>query len=349
MGVLPQLLVWRAVFGVWLLGAPPQGTDFVRLWRPFALETLFSSRHGLLWWTPVLWAGFLGFLPLLRRRPRLALTLLIPLAFLTYVNMCSGDWWAGGSFSNRRFDSLLPVLAFGMAAAVEWLHCALRRRPALAVAGVVAVAAGWNAALVDARARGAVPTDDTVAFDEAVGAAAGAVAHRLGSPPTWPASWLFARRYGLAPERYDLLAGDYLFYRQNNRRGCMDLAAPGLEALLDGAWGPRREMGDAGGRALSGAGRLWVGLDLPEDLDLRLRLHAPGPARVAVGVNGADMGVVDAGAGWGTYALRAPRAAWRRDLNAVTLHAMPPGVLVGAVRFDRRQGEPTLPCGMEAP
>lgn len=116
---LPQMLVWRAIFGVWVLGAPPQGTDFVRLFRPFVLETLFSSRHGVLSWTPVLWAGYLGFVPLWRRRPALAGPLLIPLVVITYVNMCSGDWWAGGSFSNRRFDSLLPVLAFGLAASCD--------------------------------------------------------------------------------------------------------------------------------------------------------------------------------------------------------------------------------------
>ena len=56
----------------------------------------------------MLWAGYLGFLPLLKRKPALALPLLPPLLLMTYVNMCSGDWWAGGSFSNRRFDSLLP-------------------------------------------------------------------------------------------------------------------------------------------------------------------------------------------------------------------------------------------------
>ena len=63
LGLVPQMLVWHALYGEWLLAAPPQGADFVRLTRPFLLETLFSSRHGLLSWTPVLWAGYLGFVP----------------------------------------------------------------------------------------------------------------------------------------------------------------------------------------------------------------------------------------------------------------------------------------------
>ena len=62
LGVLPQLLAWKAIFGTYLLADPPQGRDFLRLDRPSLLETFFSSRHGLLFWTPVLWAGFLGYL-----------------------------------------------------------------------------------------------------------------------------------------------------------------------------------------------------------------------------------------------------------------------------------------------
>ena len=107
-GVLPQMLAWKALYGVFVLPAPPHGSDFLRLDHPYLLNTLFSSRHGLLSWTPVLGAGFLGFLPLLKRRPTLALPLLLPLLVMTWVNVCSGDWWAGGSFSNRRFDGLLP-------------------------------------------------------------------------------------------------------------------------------------------------------------------------------------------------------------------------------------------------
>ncbi len=69
LGALPQMLAWKTLYGVFLLPAPPHGTDFLRLDHPYVLNTLFSSRHGLLSWTPVLWAGFLGFLPLLKRRP----------------------------------------------------------------------------------------------------------------------------------------------------------------------------------------------------------------------------------------------------------------------------------------
>lgn len=344
----PQMLVWRAVFGVWLLPAPPQGADFVRLWRPFVLETLFSSRHGLLSWTPVLWAGYLGFVPLLRRRPAVAAVLVVPTVALTYVNMCSGDWWAGGSFSNRRFDSLLPVLAFGMAAFIESTRAALRRRPLAAVALLVTALAAWNASVAEARRTGALPADDTMSFDQLVAGAHETVSRRLGSPQTWPASWLFAARHRLAPARFDALAGRYLFYRQNSQRGCVDLGAPADAPLLDGGWRDRQPTENGDARELRGYGRVLVGLDLPETLQLALRAHAVAPTPVALDVNGRQVGGFVAGPGWGTHRLRVDGRWWRRDLNAVGLQAAAP-VTVRAVRFDRMQGEPSAACGMAQP
>src|SRR6185369_5372986 len=128
LALVPQLLVFKAIFGTYLLGHPAQGRDFLHLTRPALLETLFSSRHGLLFWTPVLWAGFLGLGGLFARGwrtggmldkdRRTAVLLAVPILVMTYTNASSGDWWAGGSFSNRRFDSTLPLLAVGLGASL---------------------------------------------------------------------------------------------------------------------------------------------------------------------------------------------------------------------------------------
>lgn len=347
LGALPQMLVWHALYGAWMLAAPPQGTDFVRLWRPFLLETLFSSRHGLLSWAPVLWLGFLGFIPLLRRRPALAGPLLAPLVVLTYVNACSGDWWAGGSFGNRRFDTLLPVLAFGLAAALDVLRGLLRRRPLLLPAAVVALAALWNVPLAFARARGGLPADDAVAFDRMVDGVAGTVSDAVGSPPTWPASWLFAWRTSLPPSRYDTVVGRYLFYRQNSQRGCIEPGRAGDEPQLAG-WGARADTPSGPARALDGPGRVFVGLDLPEDLAVSVRAQAPSATRMALEVNGRPAGAYALGPQWATARVRVPRALWRRDLNALALTPEGP-VLVRGLRFERAAGEPPAPCGMDAP
>jgi hypothetical protein len=341
LGALPQMLAWNALFGMWLLPYPPHGADFVRLGHPFLSQTLFSSRHGLLSWTPVLWAGFLGFLPLWRTRPALALPLALPVLVTTYVNACSGDWWAGGSFSNRRFDGLLPAFACALAAAIEWLRRALRRHPQAALALPVLPLLAWHGAVAEAARRGALPERDTVVFPRVAGAAAAVVADLAGSPPTWPASWVFAARHDLPAARYDLLVGRYLFYRQNNLGGRIAIGTPGDEVMLDGAWGGRLEHEGAPARALEGRARLFAPLDVPEDLDVVWRLAADVPAAVRVAVNGRVAGVLAAeGGAWRERAQRIPAAFWRRELNEVVLEPLAGRVRVGPVQFLRVHAPP---------
>jgi hypothetical protein len=340
-GALPQMYAWSAIFGMWLLPYPPHGADFVRLDHPYLMHTLFSSRHGLLAWTPVLWAGFLGFFPLWRTRPALAAPLALPLLVMTYVNACSGDWWAGGSFSNRRFDGLLPALACGLAAALETLRASLRRHPRAAITLAVAPFVVWHAALAEAARRGDVPASDTVAFPRLAGAAARAVADAAGSPPTWPASWLFAWRTGRPAAQYDLLVGRYLFYRQNNLGGRIAVGLPGDEPLLGEGWGPRLEHDGRPARALTGRARVFAPLDVPEDLDLVWTLAAAGESAAArVHVNGRAVGVLGAPGGWRETRQRIAAGFWRRELNEVALEPLEGRMLVGPVQFLRVHAPP---------
>jgi hypothetical protein len=334
-GAFPQMWAWKALYGVWVLPHPPHGADFVRLDHPFLMNTLFSSRHGLLSWTPVLWAGYLGFLPLVRRRPRLAWPLLLPLVLMTYVNACSGDWWAGGSFSNRRFDSLLPILAVGLAASLEVAREAMAARPQVVLGLVALPVIVWNAALMEQVRRGMVPRDDTVAFPRLVGGGARVVADAVGSPPTWPASWLFAWQYRRPPGQYDVVVGRYLFYLQNNLGGHLEVAVPGAEDLLGEGWGPALTIDGVRGRAVRGRARLLAGLDVPEDLEVRLRVRAPSGTEVRVSVNGRDAGRFWAEPAWLEARLLAAAGFWRRETNDVVLETAGNGVLVSAVDFVR--------------
>ena len=333
-GAFPQMAAWHVLYGEWVLLDPPHGADFLRLGRPFVLETLFSSRHGLLSWTPVLWLGYLGLWPLVRARRALALPLLLPVAAMTYVNMCSGDWWAGGSFSNRRFDSLLPVLALGIAASVEWMAGAIARRPALVPAALAVGAGALNVAMLEG-VRGSGTPAAPIAFAESVETGAQRMADAVGSPPTWPASWAFAWRHRLPPGKYDLLVGRYLFYRQNNLQGRIDLGAPGDETMLGEGWGARAIREGVAARMLNGRGRILAPLDVAEDIDIEVRAHAYRPLAVRVEVNGREAGAFTAGPGWGAHRLTVGRDRWRRDLNDFALEGEVAGVWIDAVDFFR--------------
>ena len=292
LGAFPQMAAWHVLYGEWVLLDPPHGADFLRLGRPFVLETLFSSRHGLLSWTPVLWLGYLGFWPLLRTRRALALPLLLPAAVMTYVNMCSGDWWAGGSFSNRRFDSLLPVLALRPRGLHRMAGAARSRgRPALVPAALAVAAGALNVAMLEGvraaerpRARSPSPTPWAAA--------------RSGWRTPWavlppgPRAGLFAWRHRLPPGQYDLLVGRYLFYRQNNLQGRIDLGAPGDEAMLGEGWGAARDARRSGGAAArTGAARILAPARRPRGHRRRgARPRRRARRRVRVEVNGRDAG-----------------------------------------------------------
>ena len=337
LGAFPQMAVWKALYDEWVLRYPPHGTDFVRLGHPFVLETLFSSRHGLLSWTPVFWLGYLGFLPLLRRRPALALPLVVPLVLMTYVNMCSGDWWAGGAFSNRRFDSLLPILALGFAASLDVLRALVRERPQVVLALVAVPFVTWNLTLAEQLRRNLLPRDDTAAFSRMAGGSARVVADAVGSPTTWPASWIFAWRHGRPPSQYDLLVGKYLFYRQNNLGGRLELGVAGDEAFLgEGFSSVIASYEGAQARRFRDRARIFAPLDVPEDLGIRFRAASPaGPCEVRVSVNGREAGGFLAGPAWGEHPVLAGAGYWRREINEVTLEAPGAEVLLDAVGFER--------------
>jgi hypothetical protein len=332
-GVLPQMLAWKTLYDEYVLRAPPHGADFLRLDHPFVLNTLFSSRHGLLSWTPVLWTGYLGMAPLIKRRAGLAYPLLLPLLLMTYVNMCSGDWWAGGSFSNRRFDSLLPILALGLAASLELAHDFLTRRPQAALGLLAAPFVLWNLILVEQVRRGLVPRDDTVDGSRLVGNAAGLVSDAVGFPTTWPASWLFAWRERISPGHYDELVGRYLFYRQHNLAGHIELWAPESLALLGEGFGPVEKSAGPSFRRTRGRARIFAPLDVPEDLEVVFHTAAAGNAEVVVTVfvNDREAGRFLAGATFADARLRVGAAFWRRETNDLVLDPGSGELLVASI------------------
>lgn len=317
-GSFPQMAAWKALYDQWVLRCPPQGCDFVRLDHPWILETLFSSRHGLFSWTPVFWVGYLGFLPLARRHRALAGFLAVPLLLMTYVNMCVGDWWGGASFSNRRFDSLLPLLAFGIAASLAAARETFRNRPSLALPFAMLPFVAWSLATAGAMRRGGLDPARGPAFSRIVGEDARVVSEAVGFPTTWPASWLFAWRYRLSPARFDSMVGRYLFYRQNSLGARLKLADAATAPFLDGPWGGPETIRGVGARCPTGTSRLFAPLDVPEDLELRFEVaSSTEPREAAVLVNGRDAGRLPAGREWSRPSFRVSADFWRRELNEI--------------------------------
>jgi hypothetical protein len=196
-------------------------------------------------------------------------------------------------------------------------------------------------ALAELARRGELPAEDTVAFSRLAGGSARVIAETVGSPPTWPASWLFAWRHGRPPAQYDLLVGRYLFYRQNNLGGLIPVGTTGDDVLLGEGWGPRTEHEGVPARGLAARARLFAPLDVPEDLDVLWRVAGAGtPAHVVVYVNGHPAGRFTAQGGWREHRQRVRAAYWRRELNEIVLEPAGGAALVASVQVLRATAPP---------
>ncbi|PKO20162.1 hypothetical protein CVU37_01495 [candidate division BRC1 bacterium HGW-BRC1-1] len=114
-----QFSYWKATLGRWITMPQPDG--FMHWTQPEIMNLLFSGWNGAFYWHPLLLVGALGLMAgLFRWRwSRLApahWAMVATLLVAVYVNSCVEDWYAGASFGMRRFCSIVPLLALGLAA-----------------------------------------------------------------------------------------------------------------------------------------------------------------------------------------------------------------------------------------
>ena len=134
-----QLLVWRAVFGRWVLNgysewADGAGFDFS---NPMIPEILISGQGGGWLYHPLFAIGFVGLLIAclsVRGRDR-GVWLVLAAGVVLHIGLYSFwvSWDSGDSFGNRIFINSAPLVAFGLA----YLLYLVRGR----VAGAVCAAA----------------------------------------------------------------------------------------------------------------------------------------------------------------------------------------------------------------
>jgi len=151
---LPQLAAYQA-----LNGHPGPGREVARKmtwWSPHGFEVLWSTGHGLFFWTPLALMALLGLIWLaVSRIPNakadaswISLVLIVMFALQTYVSGSVESWTVAGSFGQRRFVALTPMLAVGLAVWLEKARAASRAAPRVLVGGLIAVLVWWNIGLM---------------------------------------------------------------------------------------------------------------------------------------------------------------------------------------------------------
>ncbi|MGH9335578.1 MAG: hypothetical protein ACRD21_17725, partial [Vicinamibacteria bacterium] len=344
LGVLPQLFVWKAIYDRFYVGVP-LGADYVRWSDPFLTEKLFSSRHGLLTRSPIHHVAAFGLAGFVRTEPRKGLPLAAVVLLVWYVNSAVADWWGGGSFGGRRFDSVLPILALGLGTALSWATGIVRRHPRWITAGAVACAVSANALLMEQYRKERLPVDDTMSWQAAAEAGLEDWFDAFGYPFSFPMNWLFAFQYDRPKTQYDILVGKYLFHRMHGLGGVIDLGEEDPPFLGNGWSGVRdwkdrlREVRLATGERVAG---LFIPVDQAEPLRIFIECAAPEgekPHPVEVRLNGIRLGSFLPAEEMAEHAVTAEKVLWRRvnllEIAPVDLDAPRPFLAVDRLRFER--------------
>lgn len=146
----PQLVAYHALNGHF---GPTQLTLRKMTWTsPHALGVLFDPDHGLFFWTPLALVAVAGLVltaargrgPLADVRWIGALALLM-IGTQVWASGSVESWTVAGSFGQRRFVALTPLLVVGLAAMLGAVSRTGARRALLVV---VAICVWWNAGLM---------------------------------------------------------------------------------------------------------------------------------------------------------------------------------------------------------
>ena len=139
----PQLVVYQILNGRPL---PSQHIQNKMFWySPHALEVLFSTEHGLYFWSPILLLFTVGGLLLLRRERVAGIALLLGLLSQVYISGAVDSWTQAGGFGARRFVGATVIFAVWGAILFALVASYTLRAGVFALASVFML---WNVGLM---------------------------------------------------------------------------------------------------------------------------------------------------------------------------------------------------------
>jgi len=112
---------------------------------PHAFSVLFDLEHGLFAWTPLAIVALVGLVFLWRRDRGIAGVALLMFAAQAYSSGSVDSWTVAGSFGQRRFIAITPLIVLGVAALLTYARAVWPRRAAIVVIGLCI---WWNLGLM---------------------------------------------------------------------------------------------------------------------------------------------------------------------------------------------------------
>jgi len=202
----PQLICWKIIYGSAF--TIPQGGAYIHWSRPFIMQVLFSSRHGLFSCSPIIYFAVIGLFFFLKKDWSFGLIIWVSLVLIIYVNSVAGTWWGEGSFGMRRFCCCLIFFSLGLATLLERMI----KRPVLVVSLLLGLFAIWNLLFLEQFNKNMISSIDPVPFQIIGENQAKLLSDKIGNPFSFPANLFFSLKYKLPLRSYDYIEGNYLFY-----------------------------------------------------------------------------------------------------------------------------------------
>ena len=139
----PQLLVYQVLYG---RPAPsPHVANKMGWLSPHFFDVLFSTAHGLFFWSPLILLFLAGGLLLLGKQRLAGWVLLLGFVSQVYISGAVDSWTQAGAFGSRRFVGATVVFAVWGAYLFDRL---LPRIRTVGVAVLVALFVSWNVSLM---------------------------------------------------------------------------------------------------------------------------------------------------------------------------------------------------------
>jgi len=145
LGIAPLLFVWKAVYGEWIVSF---SRYFPWLTSPYIIQVLFSWRHGLISWSPIILFSLLGLIILTFKHKYISFAFIAVFLLTLYINSSTTAWHGDGAFGARRFASMACIFTFGLAFFLQWIQNTLGKKGFLIVLIFISLLIPWNLLLL---------------------------------------------------------------------------------------------------------------------------------------------------------------------------------------------------------
>ncbi len=157
--MIPQFIVWKILYGRFIVYSyTGEGFNF---FEPKLIQTLFSSKHGLISWTPIILFCVLGLLLFMKNERKIGSFLLTALILQWILNASWCNWWFGAAYGGRAFMNCTFIFIMGLAAFLQRIDFQAKRPFILAASmGLVA----WNLLFMGQYILGLTPLEDYLSW-----------------------------------------------------------------------------------------------------------------------------------------------------------------------------------------